>query len=140
MIISKEDKLFVVKIFKEYLPKDFDIFDQSCIRNMLKKVLIKLKKKYQLSGLLDIDVYINSDYGMIIEVDNICLFSEEIDANIQIHLDCIFMNEIGMAEVDKYKQVYYYDGQFYGVYQGLCDSHVIYKDCDDLMEKGIKVY
>lgn len=139
MIISKEDKLLVVKIFKEYLPGDFDIFDKDCIREMLKDVLVKLKRKYQLSGLLDIDVYINSDYGLILEIDNICFFSEEIDANIQIHLDCIFMNEIGMDEVRKYKEVYYYDGHFYGIYQGICDSDVIYKDCLNLMEKGIKV-
>ena len=139
MIITKEDQLFLVKIFKEYLPKDFDVFDKESIAQLFKDVFMKLKKKYQLSGLCDVDFYINSDYGMIMEIEQIYAYSEELDVNVHFYLDCVFLSEIEMDDIKDYQDVYYYDGKFYGIYQGLKDSNVIYKDCFLLMEKGIKI-
>ena len=139
MIITKEDQLFLVKIFKEYLPKDFDVFDKEGIAQLFKDVFMKLKKKYQLNGLCEVDVYVNSDYGMIMEIEQIYAYSEELDVNVHFYLDCVFLSEIEMDDIKDYQDVYYYDGKFYGIYQGLKDSSVIYKDCFLLMEKGIKI-
>lgn len=141
MIISKEDDLFLVKVFKEYLPENFDIFDKESITEVFKEVLIKLKKKYQLSGLFDVEVYVNPEYGFIMEVENIfesdCC--EEMDVNIHIHLDSIFMNEIDVEDISKEQEVYYWNGKFYGMYHELRDSGVLYKNCLELMEKGIRI-
>lgn len=138
MIIRKKDDFFLIKIYKEFMG-DFDIFDKNSIKEFFQDVFQKLKQKYDISGLIDVDVYVNSSYGMIIEVHPICDYFDEVDMRIQIHLGSIFLNEIGMDELIDYEDVYYYKDKFYGIYQGINDSEVLYKDIEDIIEKGIKV-
>lgn len=118
---------------------DFNVYDRDSIKNFFQDIFNKLKDKYHLSGLVDVDVYVNLLYGMIIEIHPICNFFDEVDMRIQIHLNSIFINEIQMNEILDYENVYYYKGKFYGVYQGLSDSEILYKDIEEILEKGIKV-
>ena len=138
VIIQKIDDFFLIKIYNEYMG-NFDVYDRDNIKEFFEDVFSKLKDKYDLRGLLDVDVYVNSEYGMIIEIYPVYSYFEEIDMRIQIHLDSIFMSEINMNEIEHDKDIYYYKGKFYRIYKGICDSEIFYKDTEDIIEKGIKV-
>ena len=137
MIITKEENYYIVKIIKEQL-KEFDSFNQEQIKELFKKIISKLKEKYNISGLLDINVYINNIYGMIIEIEKIYSYPREIDMHIHFHIDAIFMNEINELDINKQKEVYYYKKKYYCIYNHITDSNIIYK-IDDILDKGIRI-
>ena len=62
------------------------------------------------------------------------------DMKIHIHLDSIFLICIDMNHLLDYEEVYYYNDKFYGTYSNICDTEVLYKDTDIIMNKGIKVF
>ena len=138
MIIYQEDDYFKVIIYREYIP-DFDIFDKDKIGELFKDILITLEKKYNLSGLLDIDVYENLEYGLVMEIRNVVEYYDEIDVKIHFHLDSIFMCEIDSNDIILYDDIYYYKDKFYSLYNKKIDSNVIYKDCYEIIDKGIKI-
>ena len=138
MVICKEDNLFIIKIFKEYL-NNVDIFDKDSIVSLFKDILFRLKKRYDLCGLFDIKVYTNDDYGMIMEVNNIYKYDDEIDVKINFNIDSVFLYEV-QEEDDCRGSIYYYDGKYYSDYvDGNYDSSVIYKDSLDIIRKGIRI-
>ena len=139
MIFNKEDKFVLVKIFKTYLD-NFDIYDKEQIMNLFKNIFIKVKKKYNLSGLFDVDIYVNEDYGMIIELRNVYFYDNECDIKIKVHLDSIFLMEIFNYEILDYDDVYYYKDKFYTSYNENTDKIVIYKNSDKIINNGIKIY
>lgn len=138
MIIQKLEDYFLVKVYKEIIG-DFNIFDVDDIQVLFQDVFDKLKKKYDLKGLLEVDVYIHLEYGMILEIRPICDYFEEVDVRIHIHLDSDFLVEIPMEEIINQEEVYYYQGKFYGPYLESSDSEVFYKNTDEIRNKGIKV-
>ena len=128
----------MVKVYKEIIG-DFNIFDVDDIQVLFQDVFDKLKKKYDLRGLLEVDVYVHLEYGMILEIRPICDYFEEVDVRIHIHLDSDFLVEIPMEEIINQEEVYYYQGKFYGPYWESSDSEVFYKNTDEIRNKGIKV-
>jgi hypothetical protein len=140
MIISKCDDLIVVKVFKETI-NDIDIYDVDMVCNFFKKLLVKIKKKYDVKGLCYIDVYTNEKFGMVIEINNIYKYDEndEVEVKINFYIDAIFMKEIIDLDSIKDKEVYYYAGKYYTYYDRMVDSNVIYKYCLDIINKGIRV-
>lgn len=138
MIIDKCENIFIIKVFKEYCT-DFDVYDKDSIRNFFQEIFVKLKKKYNLKGIFDVDVYVNLEYGMIIEICPVCDFLEDVDMRIKIHLGNVFLVLIDINNILDYEDVYYYKGKFYGTYFGLCDNEIIYKDVDNIINYGIKV-
>lgn len=138
MIIRKVDDYFLIKVYKDNIG-DFNIFDIDDIQEFFQDIFDKLRDKYELKGLIDVDVYVNFDYGMIIEVHPVCNFFEEIDMRIHIHLESIFLTLIDMNDILDYEDVYYYKGNFYGTYMKLCDNEVFYKDTEDIINNGIKI-
>ena len=64
---------------------------------------------------------------------------EDIDVDITIHINNNFLIEIDSNAVLDYKDVYYYNGKFYGIYLGISDNDVIYKNIDEIINNGIKV-
>lgn len=141
MILEKLDGYYLVKIFKERL-EDFDIFDRKCIEKLFQEVLKRLLKKYNLSGLLEVDVYVDVLYGMIIEIRECYSYFEEIDLEIQIHLDCVFLREVLIDNMDTdFKDMYYYGGKYYKVYDNICDSPIIYREDEVLrvMNSGVRL-
>lgn len=138
LIIEKNDDGFVIKVFKEY-EGNFDIYNKDSIHDFFHDIFVKLKKQYDLKGLVDVDVYVNSEYGIIIEIHPVCDFFDEVDMKIKIHLGSVFLVPIDINNILDYEDVYYYKGKFYGTYLGLCDNEVLYKDVDQIIEYGIKV-
>lgn len=139
MIISKDGEEYFVKVFKEYLPENFDVFNKENISLVFRDILMNLKKKYQVRGVIEIEAYVNSEYGMILEIKEVCPYFEEMDVHIQFHLDSLFLVEISLDEVLKNKEVYYLNDKFYSIYSKWCDGNIIYKNCDELLEKAIRV-
>ena len=138
MIFNKENKFILVKIFKSYL-NDFDIYDKDNIIDLFKDIFITIKNKYNLLGLFDVDIYVNDEYGLIIEIHNICSYDYEIDLRINVHLDSIFFSEINSSEILDYNKVYYYNDKFYGLFKKFSDNDVIYKNTNVIINDGIKV-
>ena len=139
MIIRKYDDYFLIKIFKENLD-NFNIFDIDSIKVLFKDIINKLKEKYDLCGLIDTDVYVNNEYGLIIEMRSVCDYFDEIDIKIKLHLNKEFLVIIDNNSILDYDNVYYYNGKFYGTYLELCDNEVFYKDTDKIIHNGIKIY
>lgn len=138
MIIQKLDDVFVIKVYNALL-EDFNIFDIDSVKEFFRSIVNKMKTKYDLRGIVDVDVYVNDKYGMIIEMKEISDYFDEIDMRIKMHLNSLFLTEINSNEVLDYDDVYYYKNKFYGNYIGIVDSDVIYKDSEDIINKGIKV-
>ena len=138
MIFSKEDKFLLVKIFKSYL-NDFDIYNKEQIIDIFKIIFVNIKHKYNLAGLFNADIYVNNEYGMIIEINNLCYFEDECDIKVNIHLDAIFLVEIINYEILDYDEVYYYDDKFYSKFNEFCDKKIIYKNVDKIINNGIKI-
>ena len=137
MIIRKNDNLYIIKIPKEKL-KDFDIFNQDKIKELFQIILTKIKEKYSLNGLLETNVYVNEYYGMIIEINPIYSYSDEIDMQIHFYLDTTFLNEINEFDLNKENDIYYYKNKYYTTYKGLTDSNIIY-NTKNFFEKCIKI-
>ena len=138
MIIRKIEDYFLIRIYKESIG-EFNIFDKDDIKDCFQKILNKIQKKYNLRGLVEVDVYVNLDYGMIIEIHPICNYFNDIDMRIHIHLDSVFLVNIDTNHLLDYDDVYYYKEKFYGTYPGVCDNEVFYKDTEDIINKGIKI-
>ena len=140
LIINNDGSLFIIKIYKESID-NFDLFDIDNVTDIFKDILIKIKKKYNISGLCDIDVYVNYDFGMIIEINNVYKYGKDIDVKIRFHIDSYFMNEIDFDPdaINLYDDLYYYNNKYYTMYNKLWDSNIIYKDCEDIVNKGIRI-
>lgn len=145
MIISKCDENFLIKIFKDSL-EEFNIFDIESIKELFQDIFKKMTKKWDLHGFYDADVYVNNEYGMIIELMPVNSYLEEfdnyfdeVDIRINVHLSNEFLVLIDSNSILDYEDVYYYDGKFYGAYLGNCDNEVLYKDTDLIVNKGIKI-
>lgn len=137
MIIRKKDNRFIVKLIKNEI-LDFDVFNQQKIKELFKKIILTLKKKYNIGGILKVDTFLNEYYGMIIEMETLYNDTNEIDMKISFHLDTIFLYELNDEEIKSEKNIYYYKNKYYGIYQKPIDSNIIYKT-DTILEKGIKV-
>ena len=137
MIIRKIENNYIIKVINHSLNKE-KYFDIEEIKKLFQIILEKLKKKYSINGLLDIDVYANENYGMIIEIEPLKSYYDEIDLKIHFHLDSIFLTEIDSNEINKEKEVYYYKGKYYSPYNKLKDSDVLYK-VEDFWKLCIKI-
>ncbi len=137
MIIRKKDNIYIIRIIKEKLD-NFDFFNQDEIKELFQIIIKKIRKKNHINGILNVDVYVNEYYGMVIEIQPISSNYKEIDMHIHFHLDSIFLNEINEDEIQRQKEVYYYDKKFYSIYNGITDSNIIYK-LDNFFDKCIKV-
>ncbi len=140
LIINNDGNLFIIKVYKESID-NFDLFDIDNVTDIFKDILVKIKRKYNVSGLCDIDVYVNYDFGMIIEINNVYKYGKDIDVKIRFHIDSYFMNEIDFDPdaINLYDDLYYYNNKYYTMYNKLWDSNIIYKDCEDIVNKGIRI-
>lgn len=138
MIIRKCEECFLIKVFKDEIG-DFNIFDIDDVRDFFQSIFDKLRKKYDFHGLIDVDVYVNNEYGMIIEMMSVDSYFDDIDIRIKMHLGNVFLVSIDGNSILDYEDVYYYNDKFYGNYRELCDSEVLYKGTEDIINKGIKI-
>ena len=138
MVIRKCDDYFLIKIFRNSVG-DFNIFDMDSIKGLFQTIFDKLREKYDLHGLIEVDVYVNYNYGLIIELKPIDSYLDDVDMRIKMHLRDVFLVSVDSNSILDYEDVYYYDGKFYGTYIDNSDNEVIYKDIDDIIFKGIKI-
>ena len=138
MIIRKCEEYFLIKVFNEYLG-NFNIFDVNDIKVFFSELFKKLIKKYNLHGLIDAYLYINNDYGMIIELYELDSYFDNIDVRIKINFSDLFLVNIDNKDILNYEDVYYYNDKFYGNYKNISDSEVLYKNTKDIINKGIKI-
>ena len=136
MIINRDGDLYIVKVYKTCI-KDIDIFDIDDVTSLFKDILFKIKKKYDIRGLCEIEVFVNDVFGLIIEINNIYKYDDDVDIKIKFHLDCIFMNEI--YNIDEVNECYLYKDKYYSIYNESFDSNVIYHDCNKIIKKGIRI-
>ena len=138
MIFSKEDRFLLIKILKNDL-ESFYIYDKEQIIKLFKLIFKNIKDKYDLSGLFDVYIYSNNEYGMIIEINNLCYFDNEIELKLKIQIDSLFFMEIMSNEILEFDEVYYYKDKFYSYYNDSYDRKIIYKDIDEIINNGIKI-
>ena len=128
----------LIKILKNDL-ENFDIYDKEQIIKLFKLIFKNIKDKYDLSGLFDVYIYSNNEYGMIIEINNLCYFDNEIELKLKIQIDSLFFMEIMSNEILEFDEVYYYKDKFYSYYSDSYDRKIIYKDIDEIINNGIKI-
>ena len=77
----------------------------------------------------------SEDYGKTYK------YGKDIDVKIRFHIDSYFMNEIDFDPdaINLYDDLYYYNNKYYTMYNKLWDSNIIYKDCEDIVNKGIRI-
>lgn len=138
MIIQKTEDCFCVKVYKEYLG-EFDFFDKDSIQELFQKILKRILEQYELKGILDVDVYVNDKFGLIMEIREFSSYFDDIDMHLHFHIGSVFLTEVDFDNIVSWKDIYYYQGKFYRVYQGLIDSSILYKESEEIIEKGIKV-
>ena len=138
MIINKNDNLFIVHIFKEYI-NDINMFDVNMMITFFKNILKKIKNKYYVNGLCDIYAYYDKNYGMILEIDNYDDDIIELDANIKFYFDSNFLQEIDFDLDNDYDNIYYYNGKYYTNYKNNNDSKIIYKNISNIIYNGLKI-
>ena len=118
MICNLIDKdFYIFKIYNEYI--NFDIYDTSEVKDFIYKIYDKLLKKNKLTGIILFDIYIDTNYGMIIEIKKIedLLFNDIIDVKIKFNLNISFLYEVDyfyILENNLINQnIYYYKDKFY---------------------------
>ncbi len=133
MKIEKDNCNYTIYIVKEYLDYyDFNFSSNS--NNVIKKMFNKINNRFnlELEGLYSVVVYINNDYGMIIEMEKdtdeyIKLFGDKLDMKIIFKLDCDFYYEDELGN-------YLYNNKLYSKNKNY-ESNIIYgKKIKDLLK------
>ena len=135
MIINKVNDIFIIYIYKDNFD-DVDIFNYNDLSCLFKIIINKIKRRYNINGFCDVNVYVDNNFGMIIEINNNC-FDKVIDMKIKFHMDYIFFNEISCFW--DYDDVFYFKNKLYTPYKKEIDSNVIYKESLDILNNGIKI-
>lgn len=153
MICKEVDKdFYILKIFND----DLNIYDHNEVKDFIEIVYEKMLKKYNLKGIIVFDIYIDTNYGMIVEVKNKkdVLFNDIIDVKIKFNINISFLYEVDyfyILDNDLINQnIYYYKDKFYielvndvdrNSFVDLLDnSDIIYNDeINNIINNGIKL-
>ena len=97
--------------------KDLNLDNKDNIEKYLKKLFLIVKNRYDvdISGMFEIDIYVNDKYGIVIdifkeELEYLDYFSNQIDMQVNIIKDSIFLYEIDNL-IDN--TLYKYDSKYY---------------------------
>ena len=111
-----EDNYYKVFINSSYID-DFDINNNGELGKYIKKVILKIRKIYNiiLEGFYEVHVYILKHLGMILEIKNIDRYlSKTIDLKIIVHNDEEVYLQIPEYDLlEKYKDFKYLNNYFY---------------------------
>lgn len=153
MICKEVDKdFYILKIFND----DLNIYDHNEVKDFIEIVYEKMLKKYNLKGIIVFDIYIDTNYGMIVEVKNKkdVLFNDIIDVKIKFNINISFLYEVDYFYIlDNNlinQNIYYYKDKFYielvnevdrNSFVDLLDnSDIIYNDeINNIINNGIKL-
>lgn len=143
MIISSAGKdQYTVKIKN----KNIDIFDYDEVLELIQQVMKKIIDINLSTGIFDVKVYTNYDYGIIMNIDKVLDNDEEIDIKLHFYIDSLILVKTDyfyLKETNvKNKIVYYFDKNFYTAYN---DDILEYSDIaygqktKEIITKGIKL-
>ena len=138
---------YEIKIYK-YL----NIYNIDILQEIIKNIIIKIKKKNQLKQQLVFDIY-PSNYETIILLEDynpLINISNTTEVKVNIHTDTTFLYEIDYPINNNNLQgdIYYYKNKFYlkikdidkNNYLYLSEySKLIYKNTDKILEEGLKI-
>ena len=146
MKINYADDEYTVYLNKLYNEKiNFFIVEEleECMNNLFN--IIKKTYDIELNGYYNVNVYIDNNYGVIInikkeEIDYYDYFGDQIDTQITIHKDSEFMYKINdFMEVKKYLEknynLYKYENELYIKLNNLIDNNklgIILEYCDEI--------
>lgn len=152
MIINKTDENYIIKL----LNKKIDIYKPKELEEITKKIIKKINKNYRLNNCIQLEFYLNNNYGTIIKLkDYKSTFKLNNDktVKIKIYTECPFLYQIDYFDIEKnkipQKNIYYYKNKFYleineninikDYYKLLEFSKIIYDDSFDILDKAIKI-
>lgn len=144
-----------IKLKKEDF-NSINIFNHDDIEKFIKKILNKYLKKYNIYGLVIFNIYKDNKYGMIIDIENrkYSFLENNIEIKITFHLNNFFLYKLNYFDLFenitiKNQNIYYYNDNYYlelnkwisnKNYLHLLEiSEIIYKNVDEIINKGIKV-
>ena len=144
----------IINIYKDYI--NFDIYDQNEVKEFIYSLYMTKLKKYNLKGILEFNIYIDANYGMIIEIKkrSNLLFEDIIDIKIKFNLNLSFLYEIDYFYILENnlnnQKIYYYKNKFYleiintlnkEEFIKLLDNTTIIYDnkINNIISKGIKL-
>lgn len=98
---------------------DLDFKDEHKLEKSFKKIVINMKKKYNIDlfGFYEVSVFYNKKIGSlfkIIKIDNYNLYNRNVDLKIIICLNCCFyFKTLDFDIIKNYKNINYYNNEFY---------------------------
>lgn len=151
-VIDKDN--YILKIYNKYA--GFDIYEQENVKDFIKDIFNKMLKKYNLSGTIIFNIFIDRLYGMIIEVKKTSdlLIKKLIDIKIKFNLNISFLYEVDYFYlIDNNivnQNVYFYNDKFYleiindvkeeDYIRLLDNSIIVYNDkINNIINNGIKL-
>lgn len=123
-VVFYDSNYFNVYLNKYYI-KDINFRDSDDVESQFKKIFNNLKKNYKIDikGFYDVDVYINDNYGVILEIekediDFISMKDESVDMRIKFKMNSKFLYEIDdffiINDLNKEDaDIYYHNNKFY---------------------------
>ena len=129
--------------FKDRL---IDVFDRDELQDLVKVILKRMLKVKKQTGVFLVEVFINYEYGTIVEVTKKKGWEVGIDVKLKVHLGSNLLQEIDDFEFSKEnndKIIYYYNGNFYTEYRNtlVLDSKIEYGDrANQIISEGIKLF
>ena len=156
MICSVIDKdTYILKIYNYY--NGINIYDHDNVEEFVKDIFNKSLKKYNLTGRILFNIYVDKLYGMIIEIKKKgdLIIDKLIDIKIKFNLNISFLYEVDYFylvdnNIDN-QNVYFYNDKFYleiindindNDYIRLLDNSIIIYDdtINNIINNGIKLF
>jgi len=110
---------FIAKISNDVV-ENIDIFDIDEVEEFIKNLFTTFLKRQKIKGEVELNIYIDNNYGMIVDIKNEedFVFDDEIDIKIIFHLNNAFLYEIDYFDIlentnIKDVNIYFYNNKFY---------------------------
>lgn len=106
-LVMRKDNI-IVFLNKTYI-KNIDLTDKSSVEKYLSKLILQIKRKYdiELCGYYNITLYVDMNYGIIIkikkeELEYLDYFNNELEMNIEVIEDSFLYQIEDIFLIDKY--------------------------------------
>lgn len=110
---------FIAKISNDVV-ENIDIFDMEEVEEFIKNLFTTILKRQKIKGEVELNIYIDNNYGMIVDIKNEedFVFDDEVDIKIIFHLNNAFLYEIDYFDIVentniKNANIYFYNNNFY---------------------------
>ncbi len=149
-IIINDDINMIIFLNKEYLKIDFNNIDE--LEDYFKDLFLTLKNIYniKLNGFYYIEVFVDKNYGVILELEKeeleyIDYYDNQVDMRVTVN-DSEFMYLINDYDLNDIMEIYSFQNNLYGKLKKQINSikmgeilekgKIIYKDYDKILKYG----